>query len=150
MWWRHRPLEIELAQAITATLGPLPPIGLITGRVPEFLCRALGAGAFVVGRRILLSRDGERCLVEHPRHGALLLLHEAVHVRQYAASGTLRFLGSYLAAYLRGRFSGLDHNNAYRAIPAEREAFAVEACGFAPVPVVPAGAGNGHVAAKNL
>lgn len=130
-WWSKRPLDFELALAITATLGPLPPIDLLRGRLADFACRCLGAGAFVVGRTIVLARDSERCLVHYPAQGALLLLHEAVHVRQYAACGTLYFLASYATAYVRGRFAGLTHDQAYRAIPAEAEAFAIEARGFA-------------------
>jgi hypothetical protein len=34
----------------------------------------------------------------------------------------VRFLWRYLSGYLRGRFTGLSHQDAYRAIPFEVEA----------------------------
>lgn len=51
-----------------------------------------------------------------------LVLHELVHVRQWQRHGVSRFLRLYIADYLRGRRSGLDHHHAYLAIRFEREA----------------------------
>jgi hypothetical protein len=56
-----------------------------------------------------------------------LAAHEAVHVLQYRRDGFVGMLGRYLRDYLRGRRGGLTHHQAYRAVPYEREAFAVEA-----------------------
>jgi hypothetical protein len=52
----------------------------------------------------------------------VLLVHELVHVRQWADFGVFGFLRRYLADYLRGRFKGLGHREAYLAIGFEQEA----------------------------
>jgi hypothetical protein len=72
-----------------------------------------------IGRRIWLRPEvlerGERYLIA-------ILEHELIHVRQYERDGILRFLFRYVAEYLRGRFRGLSHFEAYSAISYEREA----------------------------
>jgi len=67
-----------------------------------------------LGRWILVRRGHER--------DRALVAHELVHVRQWRESGAPRFLGRYLTSYLRLRFRGLRHWDAYRAIPFEEEA----------------------------
>jgi hypothetical protein len=57
-----------------------------------------------------------------PAKLGLLIVHELVHVHQWAQLGAVRFLWRYLSGYLRGRFTGLSHQDAYRAIPFEVEA----------------------------
>jgi hypothetical protein len=76
-----------------------------------------GAGGLTIGRFVLIRRGRE--------HDDRLLAHELVHVRQWREQGRLRFVGRYLAAYLRGRRRGLDHRAAYLAIPFEAEARAL-------------------------
>lgn len=73
-----------------------------------------GTAATTLGRWIVIRRElvGDRPLVAH----------ELVHVRQWREQGIIGFLRRYLADYLRGRRSGLDHDAAYRAIPFEVEA----------------------------
>jgi hypothetical protein len=73
-----------------------------------------GVGAMTLGRVILMRRNhaGDETL----------LAHELVHVRQWRELGAARFLWRYLAAYARGRASGLGHEQAYEAIPLEVEA----------------------------
>ena len=51
-----------------------------------------------------------------------LLAHELVHVRQWRELGVPRFLWRYLSAYFQGRCRGLNHRDAYLAIPLEVEA----------------------------
>jgi len=51
-----------------------------------------------------------------------LLAHELVHVAQYHQHGWTRFLRSYLGGYLRARWSGMSHRDAYLNLPAEIEA----------------------------
>jgi hypothetical protein len=51
-----------------------------------------------------------------------LLAHELVHVRQWRELGVPRFLWRYLSDYFRGRLRGLNHRDAYLAIPLEVEA----------------------------
>jgi hypothetical protein len=51
-----------------------------------------------------------------------LLVHELVHVQQWARLGVVRFLWKYVAGYVGGRLTGLSHQDAYRAISIEVEA----------------------------
>lgn len=53
---------------------------------------------------------------------ARLVIHELIHVRQFAAAGHLRFVLSYLKDYWKGRIGGMSPQDAYRAITYEREA----------------------------
>ena len=71
------------------------------------------------GRRIYVRPalfDGD------PDGFARLIIHELVHVRQYDEMGFFSFLSRYFRDYLRGRFSGMNHREAYRAISVEVEA----------------------------
>lgn len=82
--------------------------------------------AITLGRSIhldpsILGRSEERI--------AATLRHELVHVRQAARLGLIRFLSLYVAEYLSLRRRGLGHEEAYRAISFEQEAFAEEAAG---------------------
>ena len=54
---------------------------------------ASGAHGMTLGRHVLLVRGHE----DRPP----LIAHELVHVRQYAETGTLRFLVAYLGHYVR-------------------------------------------------
>ncbi len=83
----------------------------IGGPVPK------GSAGITLGRLIIV------------RSGALtprLLRHEQVHVRQFAQSGPVRFLVSYVASYIRWRVRGYPHRGAYRRIPQEIEAYWLE------------------------
>lgn len=73
--------------------------------------------AITLGRRIYLA-------AEHATDA--LLRHELVHVRQVGELGLPRFLWRYIAEYLRNRRCGMAHDEAYRAISFEAEAFAAE------------------------
>lgn len=53
-----------------------------------------------------------------------LLAHEMTHYRQIRSLGIVRFYLRYLREYLAGRGRGLSHQEAYREISFEREAFA--------------------------
>ena len=53
---------------------------------------------------------------------ARLVVHELVHLRQFAQSGYLRFISRYLTEYWRGRVGGKSAREAYLDISAEREA----------------------------
>lgn len=50
------------------------------------------------------------------------VVHEMVHVRQFAEIGYARFMVRYLREYWRGRRHGKSHRDAYLAIGAEVEA----------------------------
>lgn len=108
-------------------LGELPAIRLSHGPIARWCCWLCGAGAITLGSRILLSAPAEAAIARWGHHGQALLIHEAVHVRQWHQAGTWRFVGTYVAHYLSGRWRGLSHQDAYRAIAAEVEAFGVEA-----------------------
>jgi len=79
--------------------------------------------AITLGRSIhlhpsILRRSEERIVAT--------LRHELVHVRQTAALGLARFLVRYVREYLSFRRSGLGHDEAYRRISFEQEAFEEE------------------------
>lgn len=53
---------------------------------------------------------------------ARFVVHELVHVRQFAELGYFRFMTRYLSDYWRARLTGEDHQTAYLGIRAEVEA----------------------------
>lgn len=122
----RRPLDGSRQAFVEEVLGPLPPIRLADGRFADGICRLVGAAALVLGRTVLVTPAAAQWIAAWDDAGRRLLLHEAVHVRQYHRHGMVAFLGRYFAAYLRGRLAGLGHHAAYRAIPFEREAFDLE------------------------
>jgi hypothetical protein len=74
--------------------------------------------ALTIGRRIWISP-----LV---REIEPLLRHELAHVRQMAEHGLLPFLWKYSRSYVRNRWRGMSHHQAYLAIPFEVEAMEAE------------------------
>src|SRR3954469_18208172 len=72
--------------------------------------------AITLGRRIYIAEEASEAI----------LRHELVHVRQAAELGLARFLWRYIAEYLRNRGRGMAHDDAYRSISFEVEAFAAE------------------------
>jgi hypothetical protein len=73
--------------------------------------------AITLGRRIYVAAGHET---------ASLLRHELVHVRQAGELGIVRFLWRYVSEYVRNRRRGMPHDEAYRSISFEAEAFAAE------------------------
>lgn len=73
--------------------------------------------AITLGRRIYIASEGA---------GEAILRHELVHVRQAVELGLARFLWRYVAEYFRNRRRGMPHDQAYRAISFEVEAFTAE------------------------
>jgi len=69
---------------------------------------------------------GRRIFVAEGYASESLIRHELVHVRQAAELGLPRFLWRYVAEYVRTRRRGMTHDDAYRAISFEIEAFAAE------------------------
>lgn len=53
---------------------------------------------------------------------ARFVIHELVHVGQFAELGYLRFMARYLREYVTARVRGEDHETAYLGISAEVEA----------------------------
>lgn len=71
-------------------------------------------GKFVFVDPALMKGDTDRL--------ARLVIHELIHVRQFAAAGYLRFVLTYLKDYWKGRIGGMSPHQAYRDIAYEREA----------------------------
>jgi hypothetical protein len=61
-------------------------------------------------------------LAASERTSGILLAHELVHVRQWLELGMVGFLWRYAGGYLKGRFSGSSHHEAYLGIELEVEA----------------------------
>lgn len=79
--------------------------------------------AITIGRLIWIH---PRVLDQAPHTLEALLRHEMVHVAQYARDGVARFLLRYGWEYLKGRWSGRSHWDAYREISYEREAWELD------------------------
>ncbi len=88
---------------------------------PGWMRRIWGRGirAMTLGSRIFVDPS---ILAPLERSGEVLLVHELIHVRQWREHGVLGFLYRYLADYLKGRFSGKGHRQAYLDIGLEVEA----------------------------
>ena len=50
--------------------------------------------------------------------------HEEIHLEQLRRTGILKFYVLYLAEYFQGRMKGMKHDEAYRSISFEKEAYA--------------------------
>ena len=99
------------------------PIRLDSGLLARTAAWLLRADAFVLRRRIFLSRDAAAEIASGSERGSRILAHELEHVRQYDRHGVAGFLVRYAADYVRARLSGASHAEAYLAIGFEREAF---------------------------
>jgi len=77
-------------------------------------------------RRTIAITLGRRIYVAAGHATEALLRHELTHVRQAGELGVPRFLWRYVAEYVRNRRSGLAHDDAYRTISFEAEAYAAE------------------------
>jgi hypothetical protein len=106
---------------VAAALGGLDLDQVDIRPAPVWLTRLWGTtiSAMTLGTRVYIQSAS---LDRDPSDLGLLIVHELAHVHQWAQLGVLRFLWRYLGGYIRGRFSGLSHHEAYRAIPIEIEA----------------------------
>jgi len=77
-------------------------------------------------RRVIAITLGRRIFIAEGHASDALLRHELVHVQQAGELGVIRFLWRYAAEYVRNRRRGMTHDDAYRAISFEAEAFAAE------------------------
>jgi len=117
----------RIAEALQSVLRPvfgnlLERARLSSGIASRALARTMQADAFVVGRRVFLSRAAAEELQRRSEGALLLLAHELTHVAQYRRLGVPRFLARYLREYARHRLAGAGHAEAYRNISFEREA----------------------------
>lgn len=53
----------------------------------------------------------------------VVMNHESIHLEQIRRTGVAKFYAKYLAEYLIGRRNGLSHDEAYRNISFEKEAY---------------------------
>lgn len=106
---------------VAGALGGLDLDRVDVRPAPVWLTRLWGKtiSAMALGTRIYIQPV---LLDLEPAELGPLIVHELVHVHQWAELGVLRFSWRYLSGYLRGRFSGLSHQAAYRSIPIEVEA----------------------------
>lgn len=109
-------LDVDAIRVLTG----VSDLGAVEVRpAPRWLTRLWSGrlGGMTLGRRIYLAPG-----IAEPDVLGRLLVHELVHVRQWAAAGPVRFLTVYVADYLRGRLRRLPHREAYRSIRYEVEA----------------------------
>ena len=117
-----RELRERLRSALerdSALADDIERIGARIGIGMPLWLRALSGSrvlAITLGRHIWISEGVP------PEALARLVRHELAHVRQMRREGLVPFLHEYLREYLIGRTEGLDPEEAYRAIPFEREA----------------------------
>jgi hypothetical protein len=106
---------------VAAALGGLDLDQVDIRPAPVWLTRLWGKtiSAMALGTRVYVQAAS---LNGDPTDLGALIVHELVHVRQWEQLGVMRFLWRYLTGYLKGRFSGLSHQEAYRTIPIEVEA----------------------------
>lgn len=57
------------------------------------------------------------------RQFAVLVNHERIHIKQQLETLVLFFYVLYLFFYIKGRIQGLSHQQAYMAIPFEKESY---------------------------
>lgn len=109
------------SDVLVAVIGPVRPEELFLRTASPLLIRLWGHGihAMTIGRWIFVRPD---LMVGDPGRLARVVIHELVHVRQWADLGYMRFVYRYLTDYLRGRVNGLDHRDAYLDIRLEVEA----------------------------
>ncbi|HEX3579076.1 MAG TPA: hypothetical protein VHY33_10975 [Thermoanaerobaculia bacterium] len=77
-------------------------------------------------RRTIAITFGKRVYIAAGCATDALIRHELAHVRQAGELGVPRFLWRYVAEYVRNRRRGMAHDDAYRAISFEVEAYAAE------------------------
>lgn len=104
------------------TAEPIPSRARIRVGFPTLLAPLLRRRvlAITVGRTVWIH---PRVLETGPDALKLLLEHELIHVAQYERDGTIPFLLRYLSEYLLGRWAGMSHYEAYRAVSYESEAW---------------------------
>lgn len=125
MSWRGEPLPPALRRLLEGHYGAdLAAVRLHGGALAGWVTAAIGARAFVLGRRIFFTPRGWRMLRSGGPEGVVLVAHEVAHVLQYRRDGLLPMLVRYGGEYLAGRLRGRSHHAAYRGIGYEAEAYA--------------------------
>jgi hypothetical protein len=106
---------------VSSALGGLDLDQVDVRPAPRWLTRLWGGAvsAMTLGTTVYVRPDS---LDTDPAKLGPLIMHELVHVHQWAQLGVVRFLWRYTVGYLKGRFAGLSHQAAYQAISFEVEA----------------------------
>lgn len=89
----------------------------------HWLPKLIGVSAITLGQHIYYRDTAP---------SASLVREERWHSRQFRRLGIVRFLAQYFGDYLKGRWNGLTHKQAYHAIRLEIEAKARAAAGEEP------------------
>jgi hypothetical protein len=111
-----------ISPAAVAALLPAVELDDVAVRpAPRWLARIWGSDISAMTLRTTIYVRSS-LLDSDPATLGPLIVHELVHVQQWAQLGIARFLWRYMTGYLRGRLTGLSHPDAYRAIPLEIEA----------------------------
>ena len=116
-------LTLAEALAVNGVEEIKPEYASVKVSVAPALLRRAWSGtvrAMTLPRKVFVSQEWFDRIVAG--RAARLLRHESVHVDQWRRHGRVGFLTKYLWDYLRLRASGLPHQEAYRAIPFEKEA----------------------------
>ena len=106
---------------VSSALGGLDLERVDIRPAPGWLTRLWGGtiSAMTLRTRVYIRSE---LLDTDPSNLGPLIVHELVHVHQWAQLGVVAFLWRYVVGYVRGRLTGLSHLDAYRAIPIEIEA----------------------------
>ena len=78
---------------------------------------ALPNGVFVQPAVMDRFRSGAE-----PERSGTLIVHELMHIEQWRRLGPIRHLAQYISDYLKSRWNGFGHWEAYRSIRIEQEA----------------------------
>lgn len=109
------------SDALRAELDPVKPEDVNVWPAAPYLRLLWRSGIRGVTLWKLVLADPEILRGENQRL-ARFVVHELVHVRQFAQLGYFRFMTRYIREYVTARIRGEDHNTAYLGISAEVEA----------------------------
>lgn len=111
---------IDLAR-VSETIEPVRLDEVRVRAAPRLLRRVWGKGIQAMTVRRTIYVDPVMLVGPHESTGPLIV-HELIHARQWRRLGVVRFLTRYVFEYVRGRFSGHGHRDAYLGISMEVEA----------------------------
>ncbi len=114
-------MQIIAASGLTDSPFDQPDVRIIPmPRIVQLLV-ANGVDAITLGSTIMMRPDRYERAIEGEE--AELIAHELVHVEQWRRYGPVGFLRRYLLDYARLRMIGLTHDQAYRGIGFEHDAY---------------------------
>jgi len=113
-------VAVERAGLDTAALAVA---GVSLRTMPRIMQVVLGGRvqAITLNRRIFFSPSRFDAVVAGKDR--VLLVHELIHVAQWADNGAFLFIVRYVSEYVRLRMLGIPHDAAYRGISFEHAAF---------------------------